>query len=202
MLGRNKTTSSNGATPAADTAVTLPTTPVHNPRPGAKNRPTPTRKQAEAARRRPLVETDRKAAKEADKKRAREARAAQRAAAERGEESALPARDRGPQKRYIRDRVDARLNIGEIALPLMLLLLLTWMFPNRLVQTLGLALVWTVVLAGIIDAVLLWRRIKKGLVAKFGTVPQGSAQYAVARTMQIRRFRFPRPLVARGTKIE
>lgn len=148
------------------------------------------------------METDRKAAKAADKERAREARSAQRAAAERGEEHALPLRDRGPEKRYIRDRVDSRLNIGEIALPLMLVAMVAWFIPVHAVQVVGLTLVWVVVLVGITDAVLTWRRIKQGLLAKFGSIPRGGASYTITRAMQIRRGRFPRPAVERGEKID
>ena len=200
MLGRNKTTA-GGATRIADAAETTPTPPQTPPRPGAKNRPTPKRKDQEAARRRPLVETDRKAAKAADKERAREARLERRAAADRGDDSALPARDRGPEKRYIRDMVDSRLNIGEIALPLMLVAMIAWFIPVRAVQTIGLTLVWLVVLLGLTDAILSWRRIKKGLLAKFDSVPRGGMSYTITRAMQIRRGRFPRPAVKRGEKI-
>lgn len=201
MFGRNKTTA-GGATRVEEGAQTAPAQPATPPRPGAKNRPTPKRKDQEAARRRPLVETDRKAAKAADKERVREARAAQRAAAERGEDHALPMRDRGPEKRYIRDKVDTRLSIGEIALPLMLVAMIAWFIPVRMVQTVGLSLVWLVVLAGLTDAFLMWRRIKKGLLAKFGTVPRGGAAYAIMRAMQIRRGRFPRPAVKRGQQVD
>lgn len=173
----------------------------HNRRPGAKNRPTPKRKDQEAARRQPLVVTDRKAAKEADKQRAREARLAQREAAKRGDESALPARDRGPEKRYIRDRVDARLCVGEIAMPLMLVALVTFVIPNRAFQFFGLLVVWTLVLAGLVDSFVLWRRIKKGLLARFGTVPPGGMFYALSRCFQMRRLRFPKPQVKRGDDV-
>lgn len=173
----------------------------HNPRPGAKNRPTPRRKDQEAARRQPLVVTDRKAAKEADKRRARGARLAQREAAKRGDDSALPARDRGPEKRYIRDRVDARLCVGEIAMPLMLVALVTFVIPNRAVQFYGLLVVWLLVFAGFIDCFFLWRNIKKGLIAKFGSVPRGGPSYALSRCFQMRRLRFPKPQVKRGDDV-
>lgn len=200
VLGRNKTTA-GGATPVADAAETTPPSPQTPGRPGAKNRPTPKRKVQEAARRRPLVETDRKAAKAADKERAREARAAQRSAAERGEDHALPVRDRGPEKRYIRDMVDSRLNLGEIALPLMLVAVIVMFIPNTSIQSFGLIIVWTVLIIALLDAFRMWRRTKKGLLAKFGSVPRGGASYAIMRAMQIRRGRFPRPAVKRGDEV-
>lgn len=206
MLGKNKN-GATGATPAGasksatDVTPSAVTTPAHTPRPGAKNRPTPKRKDQEAARRRPLVETDRKAAKDAERTKTRAAREAQRAAAARGEDSALPLRDRGPEKRFIRNEVDSRLSIGEIAMPLMFVLIIVWFmpFPHRAtIAMVTLLVVWLLILAGVIDAVLMWRRIKKALLAKFGNVPRGSAPYAVTRAMQMRFARFPRPLVKRG----
>ena len=92
-------------------------------RPGAKNHPTPSRRDQEAARKRPLVPTDRKAAAGQSREATRLARAKQRAALLSGDESALPARDKGPVKRYIRDVVDTRWNIGEFMLPIMVLVL-------------------------------------------------------------------------------
>ena len=178
-------------------------------RPGAKNRPTPSRREQETARKRPLVPTDRKAAAGQSRDAARLARAKQRAALMSGDESALPARDKGPVKRYIRDCVDARWNIGEFMLPVMLLVLaLTFVQPilksslawaNLLIFT----LVYGLVVAGALDVFLMWRRTKAKIAAKFGEAPpRGSAMYAVMRAFQMRRSRLPRPQVEReGPKI-
>ena len=40
-----------------------------------------------------------------------------------GDERYLPARDKGPVKRYIRDYVDARFSLGEAFMPLSILLI-------------------------------------------------------------------------------
>ena len=89
-----------------------------------KGRPTPRRKTAEAANRRPLVPQDRKAA-------AKDARAAQRAerdkqyaAMQTGDERYMPAKDKGPVRRYIRQYVDARWSLGELFLPVAIVMLL------------------------------------------------------------------------------
>lgn len=209
MFGREKTSADDNAhsggshaVNAADSAHELPSAVEEHPkRPGAKNRPTPKRKEAQAARRKPLVPADREAAKKAAKERAREQRRAQREAADRGEESALPARDRGPQKRFIRDWVDSRWTMGEIAMPLMLVAIGTILIRNFYAQTIALALVWIVVLAGFIDCFIMWRKIRKHLTAKFGSVEPGGARYAVMRSMQMRRTRYPRPVVKRGDKV-
>ena len=178
-------------------------------RPGAKNRPTPSRREQEAARKRPLVPTDRKAAAGQSRDAARLTRAKQRAAMLSGDESALPARDKGPVKRYIRDVVDSRWNVGEFMLPVMVLVLaLTLVGP--LVRSivawttlLVFALVYGLVAVGVLDAFLMWRRTKKAIVVKFGAAPpRGSAMYAVMRAFQMRRSRLPRPQIARGVKTD
>lgn len=201
MLGRDKKTETGGSHAVTNETPTPSAVEEHPHRPGAKNRPTPKRKDAQAARRKPLVPADREAAKKEAKERAREARLQQRAAADRGEDQALPARDRGPQKRFIRDWVDSRWTMGEIAMPLMLLAVGTILIKNFYAQTIAIALVWLVVLAGFIDCFFMWQRIKKALLAKFGTVERGGARYAVMRSMQMRRTRYPRPMVKRGEKI-
>ena len=196
MFGRKKTPE-NG-TPSAIT---------YADRPGAKNRPTPSRREQEAARKRPLVPTDRKAAAGQSRDANRVTRAKQRAAMLSGDESALPPRDKGPVKRYIRDAVDARWNVGEFMLPVMIVVLALTFAPALLpsiaswTTLLVFALVYGLVAAGALDAFLMWRRTKAKIVAKFGDAPpRGSAMYAVMRAFQMRRSRLPRPQVARGVK--
>ncbi|TQJ14220.1 DUF3043 family protein [Yimella lutea] len=167
--------------------------------PGKKGRPTPKRRDQQAARRQPLVPADRDAAKKNAKQEARLERMRQKDAFARGEESALPKRDRGPIKRFIRDTVDSRWNIGEILLPLMLIVLVMTVIPNRNFQIASLILVWLVIVVGIVDCVLLWLRLKKKIRARFGEdPPKGSKSYAIMRAFQMRLSRMPRPQVKRG----
>jgi hypothetical protein len=198
VFGRKKT--SQNDSPSAIT---------YAERAGAKNRPTPSRREQEAARKRPLVPKDRKAAASTSRDANRVARARQRAALLSGDESGLPARDKGPVKRYIRDIVDTRYNLGEFMLPVMVavlvLLFLGRFFPSiaALSASLVVVLVYGLVVAGLVDALLLWRRIKSKVVAKFGEAPpKGSSMYAVMRGFQMRRSRLPRPQIARGTKVD
>lgn len=189
MFGRGKTLNEQ----QADTVA-------RPEREGAKNRPTPKRRDQEAARRRPLVETDRKAARDRDKLARREASLKQRQAMVTGDDAHLPARDKGPVRRYIRDYVDARWNLGEFMLPVMLVVLalsfvrIPWVFAA---VSIG---VYALILIAAVDGFLMWRKLKKQLVAKFGEdkVGRGLAMYAVMRGFQIRRSRMPRPLVDRG----
>ncbi|WP_236022274.1 MULTISPECIES: DUF3043 domain-containing protein [Barrientosiimonas] len=195
MLGRKK-----NQTPATDPAPTEEA--VTEPGQPGKGRPTPKRREQEAARRKPLVPADREAAKKQSKEQARASRLAQREAMNRGDESALPPRDRGPIKKFIRNSVDSRLSVGEILLPLMLIVLvLMFVRLGAAVQLAAMILVWGIVIAGILDAVLMWRRTKKAIVEKFGQEPpKGSASYAIMRSFQMRISRVPRPQVARGDK--
>ena len=171
-------------------------------RPGAKNRPTPRRRDQEAARKRPLVPTDRKAAANEAREKAREARARQRAAMLTGDEANLPARDKGPVKRFIRDSVDARWNIGEFMLPVMVVVLALSFVRQSWALLIVFILVYGLIVIALLDAVLMWRRTRKKILTKFGegSVPQGAAMYAVMRAFQMRRSRLPRPQVARGAK--
>ena len=41
-----------------------------------------------------------------------------------GDPKYLPARDKGPQKKYVRDYVDARWSLGEVLLPMLVLVIL------------------------------------------------------------------------------
>jgi len=196
VFGRKKTPQKS--TPSAVT---------YAERRGAKNRPTPSRREQESARRRPLVPTDRKAAAGQSRETARLARAKQRAALLSGEESALPARDKGPVKRFIRDAVDTRWNVGEFMLPVMVVALASFALPSIVpsskawAELMMLGLVYGLVAVGVLDSVLMWRRTKKQIIARFGEAPpRGSALYAVMRGFQMRRSRLPRPQVARGAK--
>ena len=93
-----------------------PTPPRQGP--GAKGRPTPTRKEAEAAaRERAKAPMDKKAAQKVLRERRAESNAKMREGMRTGDERYLPDRDKGPVKRFIRNFVDARLSIAEFLLP-------------------------------------------------------------------------------------
>lgn len=178
-------------------------------RPGAKNRPTPKRREVEAARKRPLVVTDRKAAAKADRSKVREERLKQREALVTGDEAHLPLRDKGPQRRFVRDVVDARWNLGEWYLVLALVAVVLVLIPPMLgldqtlmfqLQTWSTLVLWGTVLLCVFDAYLLSRVIKRKMRERFGDDVQtrGHVSYGVLRAFQIRRWRLPKAQVARG----
>lgn len=176
-----------------------PLTETEPGRPGAKNRPTPTRREAQASRQRPLVPADRKAAAAESRVREREQRAKMRTAMYAGEEWALPPRDRGPHRAFIRDVLDARWNLSEFLLPIMLIGLPVSLIPNRTAVIVGYLIVYGAVLLALLDGIFMWASVKKRVRAKFGTDPEkGSLWYSISRSMQIRPGRVPRPRVPRG----
>lgn len=145
--------------------------------------------------------TDRKAASASSRGKAREIRARQREAMITGDEANLPARDRGPVRRFIRDSVDTRWNIGEFLLPIMVIVLALSFLHLTWASTIVYAIVYGLILVGAVDVFLLWRRISKGVTERFGVAPpRGSAMYAVMRAFQMRRSRLPRPQIKRGAK--
>jgi len=189
VFGRKKTLDDDLAATASTDA---------SARPGAKNRPTPKRREQEALNKRPLIVTDRKAATKQDKTARREAMAKQRAGMMTGDEKYLPARDKGPRRRFIRDTVDARWNIGEFMLPIMLIVLLLSFVRTNWALLLVFVLVYGLILVAIGDALLMWRRTRRKMDDKFGGAEKGDAWYAIMRAFQMRRTRMPKPQVARG----
>ncbi|WP_130013272.1 DUF3043 domain-containing protein [Serinicoccus sediminis] len=176
--------------------------PVTDPaRPAGKGRPTPRRRDAERANRRPLV-VDRKAMSADQKAKVRAERARVREAMLEGEEKYLPARDKGPERRYLRDAVDVRWNVGEILLPAMILVLAISLLPFDWATGGTFLVAYALMLGGIVDCWLLWRRTRKSFTTTFGHEPgRGSAWYVVLRAFQMRRSRIPRPAVPRGAEL-
>ena len=164
-----------------------------------KGRATPTRKEREAANKRPLVPADRKAAAKQARSKQAEARERARAGMAAGEDRYLTARDKGPQRRFVRDYVDARYNVGELMIPVMLIIILLSLLPFPAMQESGILVLWAFFIVAIIDVLVLSRRIVKRLGEKFGAsrVEKGVRWYAAMRAMQLRMIRLPKPQVKR-----
>ena len=167
-----------------------------------KGRPTPKRKQAEAANKRPLVVDDRRSAAKRDRSEVRAQRDLEYQAMLSGDDRHMPARDRGPVKRFARDYVDSRLTIGEYFLPVAVVFMLTSLFTLKAQSTVFFfftGALYLYVIAVVVDSVLLWFGLRKAIVAKFGpAAAQGSVFYGVLRATQLRRTRLPRAQVKRG----
>jgi DUF3043 family protein len=165
-----------------------------------KGVPTPKRKAQEAARKRPLVPEDRKASKEAERAAVQEQRTKMRRALDTGDEKFLPLRDKGPQKRFARDYVDARFSLGEYlmfgALVFVIVSLLVPSTSESMIYVLG--GFWVMFLAVFVDVFILSRKLRKRLAEKFGEVERGTVWYGSMRSLQFRKLRLPKPLVKRG----
>jgi hypothetical protein len=166
-----------------------------------KGRPTPTRKEREALNKRPLVPGDRKEAAKAAKAKMAESREKARLGLAAGEERYLPVRDRGVQKRFVRDIVDSRFNVGEFLIPVMFLVILLTLFP-AVIQVYAMLLLWVFFAISVLDAIWLGISVKKKLAAKFGenSVERGVRWYAAMRAFQMRVLRLPKPQVKRGQR--
>ena len=169
-----------------------------------KGRPTPKRKDAQAQNLRPLVPKDRDASRKAAKARMRERENAEYEAMQTGDVNHMPKAERLPWRIYIRDYVDARFNLGEFVIPVAFVILVVSIFVTYKWPTLALplmVLMYVYLFAVIIDIAIMWRKLKKKLIEKYGekSVARGmrSASYAWSRAIQIRRWRLPKPRYAK-----
>jgi hypothetical protein len=167
-----------------------PETPV-----AGKGHATPTRKEREAANKRPLVPEDRAEARRQNRASVVEQRERARIGMAAGDERYLPARDRGPQKRYVRDYVDARYSVGELTIPFMVLVILTSFYQP--LMEIGVIVMWSYLIIVIVDCYVMTYRLRQRLKTKFGSSERGVSWYASMRSIQFRTMRMPKPAVRR-----
>jgi Protein of unknown function (DUF3043) len=171
-----------------------------------KGRPTP--KRSEAQGRRPGPPPPPPTTRKEAYKRMRAQQAAQRGdarrAAARGDDSFLPARDRGPVRKLVRDVVDARRNVGSLFLAIAGVALVGAFYPSLAVKAGSSYVLMGFFLLLVVDSVVLGRRIKGKVAERF---PDGSQKtkgvvwYGITRSTMIRRWRFPKPDVAVGAEV-
>jgi hypothetical protein len=174
-------------------------------RASGKGRPTPKRNEAQGRRPGPPPPppTTRKEAY----KRMRETQAVRRTetrqGAARGDDAYLPARDRGPVRKLVRDVVDARRNIGSFFLAIAGVALIGTIVPSLVVRNYASFLLFGFFLLMIVDSVVLSRRIKKKVAERFPEQQKtrGLVWYGISRSTMIRRWRFPKPDVALGAEV-
>ena len=205
MFRRSRTSTDEGpgqdaangadATSGADAALT--TSPAVT---AGKGRPTPKRSEAERRRRQPYTAPkDRKEASRVSRDRQRADRTRRMEAVRRGEEWALPPRDRGPGKALARDYVDSKRRVSEYYMYGLLVLLVLLFVPSMIVKSIVPLLVLAAVLVMAIEGIYLGRKVKS-LAAKRlpGESTRGLSLYAAMRALQIRRLRVPKPRVKPG----
>lgn len=166
-----------------------------------KGRPTPKRSEARRVRR-SLAPAATKEARKEEREAARKVRIQQREAYYRGDENALPARDRGPAKRLARDLVDARRSFAEYLMPLVFFVLALSIIRIPAVQFASTIILYLVMFAAIGDTTLLTRRVKREIAKRYpNESTKGITSYVILRASQIRRLRIPRTRVERGAQI-
>jgi Protein of unknown function (DUF3043) len=188
-----------------------PEAPAKNkpPAQAGKGRPTPKRSEAERSRYQSITGSTTSGRGTAprgkltpeDKARARTERDRRMTAMRSGEEWALGPRDRGPIKKLARDYVDAHRRPSEYYMYVLVLLLVALLSRNATLNTYVSPLVLALIAVVAVDAYLIRRSLHKLAAERYpGESTRGMTMYAVMRSLQIRRFRMPKPRLKPGDK--
>ncbi|MEW2121348.1 DUF3043 domain-containing protein [Streptomyces sp. NPDC005474] len=185
----------------ADKALVTDSKQTRDPQ-APKGRPTPKRSEAQSQRR--SVASTPTTRKEGAKRQRDERRAAmerQRQALASGDERYLPARDKGPVRRFARDFVDSRFCVAEFFLPMAVIILVLSMVRVGALQSIALLLWLFVIVLIIVDSISIAIRLRKQLATRFPNErTKGAVAYALMRSLQMRRLRLPKPQVKRGER--
>jgi len=174
----------------AETAIT-------DLRSGGKGRPTPTRKEAEAAakaRAKASAKGDRRSGLSGDRAARAQSMERMRTALKTGDERYLPARDKGPMRRFVRDFVDSKITFAEWALPVVVVVLGTSFVSSTSVARSISNFTTIFILIVAINLVVLSFQMRRQLAQRFpGQRTKGLTWYLFARALQLRWIRQPRP---------
>ncbi len=183
---------------AADAAV--PT------RTGGKGRPTPRRREAQRRRTGPVApppKTRREAARRI-REQGNDRRAEAREGLKAGDERYLPPRDRGPERRMVRDIIDSRRNAGVLFLLSAVVYFVGLIIPNAQVKA-GITALWlTVLILLVVDSTVIGLRIRKLMRERYPDSREQLSKlifYGATRATMIRRWRMPKPVVNVGDAI-
>ena len=175
-------------------------------RPSGKGRPTPRRREAQKRRTGPVApppKTRREAvrrmrAQGSDRK--SEAREGLRA----GDERYLSPRDRGPERRMVRNIVDSRRNAGVLFLLSAVVYFAGLLIPSVQIKAAITALWLTVLILLVVDSAVIGLRIRKLMRERYPDSTQRLSSlifYGATRATMIRRWRMPKPVVEVGDAI-
>jgi hypothetical protein len=178
-------------------------TPEVAPKPGGKGRPTPSRKEAEAAAKaRAKAPRSRKEAAAAQRSQRAESSRKVREAMKTGDERYYLPRDKGPERRFVRDYVDARFSFLELMIPAMLVTLVMGYSGIPALQRVSNLMLFGMFLLIIIDILTIRWRLRRELVRRFPSeTHKGTTWYAVSRSMQMKFMRLPKPQVKIGERL-
>ncbi|WAC66147.1 DUF3043 domain-containing protein [Agrococcus sp. SL85] len=164
------------------------------PEPQPEGRRTPKQSEQVARNRRPLVPEDRKEARRQMQDKMRAEREKARLGFERGDEKYLPARDKGPVRRFVRDWVDARLSLGTLAMPMMIVVLVLTFINDPQWRLVANIVLWSFVLLVVLDSVFMAWQLRRAVRARFGAKEaKGNGWYATMRAVQMPFMRMPKP---------
>jgi hypothetical protein len=174
----------------------------------AKGHATPKRSVAERGRRQGITGTPSRSATsgrsgaKASSSDQRADRVRRNEAMRRGEQWALPARDRGPVKQLARDYIDSRRRLSEYYMYLMIVLVVVLFVRTSGVQLYAEPIALVLILLVVVDAAYLRFKLTRLVHERLpGESTRGLTMYAVFRALQIRRFRVPPPRVTVGEKV-
>lgn len=173
-----------------------------------KGAPTPKRRDAQARNYRPIVADHKKMTREEKKAARAAARATQdeewkraQQAMKTGDERNMPAQHRGPVRRFARDYLDARLNLGTGFMPLAVILVLSLFVQSQ--QRIFVTVVLTIYALFFLMLADSWWAVRNARILiehKFGPdkVPYRFTWQMMTRTFYFRRWRLPAPQVKLG----
>ena len=120
-----------------------------------------------------------------------------------GDDSALPSRDRGPERRLVRDLADARRGPLVLFLPFFVIYSLNLVLPAEIQRYVTVALLGLLLVMGL-EAVQLGRLVSTTVSAR---IPQQETStrrlvtYGILRATLPRRLRTPTPKVSPGARV-
>jgi hypothetical protein len=121
---------------------------------------------------------------------------------QRGEEWALPPKDRGPVRALARDVVDARRGLSEYYLLAVIPIFILIFFPVSSVKVIADLLVLAVLLIVGLEGYYVGRKVQRLAQERYpGQSTRGVRMYAAMRGTQMRRLRIPKPRVDRGDQV-
>lgn len=168
-----------------------------------KGVPTPKRSEAQANRRQPYqAPADRKAASQQSRQRDRTERIRKAEALQRGEQWAVPPKDRGPVRALARDVVDARRGVGEYYMFMVVLLVVLLIVPGKSTKLIADVVVLVLLLLIVVEGWFVGTKVKRLAAERFpGESTRGVMLYTTMRGISLRRMRIPKPRVERGDKV-
>lgn len=192
--------------PAAPAAPASPGGALDPRRTPGKGKPTPRRREAQRRRTGPVAPPPktRREAYRRMREQSAERRAELREGMRTGDERYLMARDRGPERKLVRDVVDSRRNVGGLFLFMAPVYFASLVVPSVRFKAAVASLLLTVTLLTFVDSAVLGFRIRTLVRRRFPDTTQRMPSlilYGVSRALMVRRWRAPKPQVPVGRRL-